>query len=78
MQKQRRGSQKTIVQPWGRVLAPPQGTHRTVSLSFSAGTKDLTKVEDGILWPSRRFLEHLPVNCTTNQSEQSFAHSGRR
>ena len=48
-QKQRRGSQETIAQPWGRVLAPPQGIHRTVSLSSSAGTKAPTKVEDGTL-----------------------------
>ena len=48
-QKQRRGSQEKIVQPWGRVLAPPQGIHRTVSLSSSAGTKAPTKVEDGTL-----------------------------
>ena len=33
MQRQGRGSQETIVQPWGRVLVPPQGIHITISLS---------------------------------------------
>ena len=39
MQKQERGSQETILQPWVRVLVPPQGTHVTVSLSSSAKLK---------------------------------------
>ena len=33
MQRQRRSSQETTVQPWGRVLFPPQGVHITISLS---------------------------------------------
>ena len=33
MQRQGRRSQETMVQPWDRVLVPPQGIHRTVSLS---------------------------------------------
>ena len=32
-QRQRRNSQETIVRPWGRVLALPQGIQETVSLS---------------------------------------------
>ena len=35
MQRQGRRSQETIVQPWGRVLVPPQGIH-IMSLSSSA------------------------------------------
>ena len=36
IQRQGRSSQKTIVQPWGRVLVPPQGIHITISLGSSA------------------------------------------
>ena len=36
MKRQGRNSQETIVQPWGRVLVPPEGIHRTVFLSSSA------------------------------------------
>ena len=32
-QRQRRSSEETIVQLWGRVLVPPQGIHRMISLS---------------------------------------------
>ena len=39
MQRQGRGSQETIVQPWGRVLALPQGIHIMLSLSSSAELK---------------------------------------
>ena len=38
MQRQERNSQETTVQPWGRVLVPPQGIH-TISLSSSAELK---------------------------------------
>ena len=31
LQRQERSRRETIVQPWGRVLVPPQGTHITVS-----------------------------------------------
>ena len=31
---QGRSSQETTVQPWGRVLVPPQGVYITISLSF--------------------------------------------
>ena len=34
MQKQGRSSQETAVQIWGRVLAQPQGIHRTISSEF--------------------------------------------
>ena len=39
MQGQGGSSQETTVQPWGRVLIPPQGTHTTISLSSSAELK---------------------------------------
>ena len=35
-------SHETTVQPWGRVLVPPQEIHRTVSLSLSAELKSPT------------------------------------
>ena len=38
MQRQGRNSQETAVQPWGRVLAPPQGMHIAISLSCFADT----------------------------------------
>ena len=41
MQRQGRSSQETIVQPWGRVLVPPQGIHIAISLS-SLRTKPST------------------------------------
>ena len=44
MQKQRRSSQETTVQPWGRVLVPLQGIYITIPLSSSAGTKASTQV----------------------------------
>ena len=47
MKKQRKSSQETILQCWGRVLVPPQGTYITVSLSSSARTKAPTHVEGG-------------------------------
>ena len=42
MQRQGRGSQETIVQPWGRVLVPLQGAHIRISLSSSAETNPAT------------------------------------
>ena len=39
MQRSRRSSQETIVQPWGRVLVPPQGIYITISLSSSTELK---------------------------------------
>ena len=70
MQRQGRSSQETIVPPWGRVLAPPQGIHRTISLSSSAGTKAPTQVGGGNFSLSSRFLEHRPVTSPpTNPKE---------
>ena len=45
MQRQARNSQETIVQPWGRVLVPPQGdTHNSMfKLFFRAINKSPTK-----------------------------------
>ena len=45
MQRQGRRSQDTIVQPWGRVLVPPQGIHITISLSCFADTEIPTRWE---------------------------------
>ena len=39
MQRQGRRSQETIVQPWGRVLVPPQELYITISLSCLADTE---------------------------------------
>ena len=39
MQRQERSSQETIVQPSGRVLVPPRGIHRAISLRSSAELK---------------------------------------
>ena len=41
MQRSERGSQETIVKPWGRVLVPPQEIY-TISLSLSAELKPPT------------------------------------
>ena len=38
-------SGEPIVQPWGRVLVPPQGTHITISLSCFADTETRTRWE---------------------------------
>ena len=38
-------SKETLVQPWDRVLVPPQGIHRTLSLSFYAETETPTRWE---------------------------------
>ena len=45
MQRQGRNRQETIVQPSGRVLAPPQGIHITISLSSFADTETPTRWE---------------------------------
>ena len=42
MWRQGRNSQETIVQPWGRVLVPPQGRYITISLSCFAETETPT------------------------------------
>ena len=68
MKKQRRSSQETIVQPWGRVLVPPQELY--ISLNFSIGTKAPTQVKDGNFRLSTRFLEHCSVTSPpTNQKK---------
>ena len=69
LQKQR-SSRERKVQPWGRVLVPPQGTHRTLSSISSIGTKAPTQIEDGNFRLSVRFLEHS-FDLTTNQAEES-------
>ena len=70
MQKQGGSNQETVVQSWGRVLVPPQGTHITTSLS-SAGAKAPTQMEDSNFRLSTGFLEHLPLASLPNQSEES-------
>ena len=39
MQRPGRSPQEEIVQPWGRVLVPPEGIYRTISVSLSAELK---------------------------------------
>ena len=68
MQKLRRSSQETIVQPWVRVLVPPQGIYITIPLSSSVGTKTSTQVEDG----KHKMPGTLSCYLTTNQSEESL------
>ena len=42
-QKQGRNSQETIVQPWGKILVPPQGICTTISLSSSEEPRPLPR-----------------------------------
>ena len=74
MQKQRRSSQETIVQPWGRVLVPTQGIYITIPLSSYAGTKVSTQVKDGNFRLSTRFLEHHPETLHTVEDKIGRAH----
>ena len=72
MQKQGRSSQETIVQPWVRVLVPPQGIYITITLNSSAGNKTPTQVEDVNFRLSTRSLENHPVTSDwlpTNQKK---------
>ena len=46
MQRPGRSSQEIIVQPWGKVLLPPQGTHVTIPLTLSAELKPHTQMEE--------------------------------
>lgn len=70
MQKSERSSQETIIQPWDRVLVPPQGIYLTKSLSSAVGTRVPTQVENGNFRLSTRFLEHCPVTSSlTNQKK---------
>ena len=50
MQRQGRNSQETVVQPWGRVLAPPQGMHIAISLSCFSDTEIPTGWDMLIAW----------------------------
>ena len=60
---------RTIVQQQSRVLVPLQRT-LTIPLSFSAGTKASTQVEDDDFMLSTRFLELHPVTLPpTNQKK---------
>ena len=42
MQRPEQSLQDTIEQPWGRILVPPPGIYRTISLSPSAELKPPT------------------------------------
>ena len=76
MQKQRRSSQETKMQLWGRVLVPPEAMCIT-SANSSGGTKPPSphphphpEVEDGNFGLSTRFLEHhLITSPPTNQKK---------
>ena len=79
MQRRGRSSQETRVQPWGRVLVSPQGTHRTVSLRCFADTETPTRWEkltaahkhiDPRPVGTRRLMRLTPDYFTTNQSEE--------
>ena len=67
MQKQRKGSQETIAQPWGKILVPPQGIYITITSSFSAGTNAPTQVKDGnFRLITRSLLPHCqPIGRTS-------------
>ena len=77
MQKQERSSQETVVQPWGRVLVPPQGIYITIPLSCLADTETPTrwkkyaahKHTDPRQAGTRRLMKLTPTYLTTNQSE---------
>ena len=43
MQDREEQSRETIMQPWGRVLVPPQGIHTTKSLSYFSDTETPTR-----------------------------------
>ena len=70
MQKQGRSSQEIIVQPWGRVLVPPQGIYIKISLSSSAATKAPTQVEGNNFRLGTRFLEHHPVTSQPTKQKK--------
>ena len=71
---------ETTVQPWGRVLVPPQGIHITISLSCFADTKTPTRWKKLIVCclqacrlqtvRTRRLMMQIPNYLTTNQSEE--------
>ena len=64
----KRSSQETIVQPWGKVLDPPQVKYTRISWRSSVGIKAPTQVEDGNFRLSPRFQKYHTVNSPpTNQ-----------
>ena len=69
MQKQRRSSQATEVQPWGRVLVLPEGIY-VKTPSSSVGTKAPTQVEDGDFTLNTRFLEHHPLTSLSTSHKK--------
>ena len=69
MQKQGRTSQ-TIVQPWGRILVPPQGYTEQYLWVLLQELKAPIQVKDGSFRLSTRCLEHCPVTSPpTNQKK---------
>ena len=72
MQKQGRNSQETIVQPWGRVLVPPQGTHITISLSSSAELKPHQMEDVNCLMKHSSFQRegHSLITLRTTEAHQ--------
>ena len=75
MQRQGRNSQERIVQPWGSVLVPPQGVHRTVSLSCFANTETPARWEN--LAVINRILSALSVNKGCHSHQLLFRCSAR-
>ena len=72
MQRPGRGSQETIVQPWGRVLVPPQGVHRTRSFEFSCRTKTLTKWKVYYLMKPSSFQKGGPPDLVLRPLNTNF------
>ena len=80
METREEQSKETIVQPWGRVLVPPQGIRRTISLSCFADSETPTRWEnlrvccpqhiDPRLFGTRRLMMPTPTYLPTNQSEE--------
>ena len=63
MQRQGRGSQERIVQPWGRVLLPPQGMYITIASELFRGvvSQFSCSVVSDSLWPHE--LQHARPPC---------------
>ena len=72
MQRQRRSSQETRVQPWGRVLVPPQGIHISVSLSSSTELKPPTNGGVNYLMKQSSFQRegHSLITSRTTKAHQ--------
>ena len=61
-------SEETRVQPWGRVLVSPQGTHRTVSLRCFADTETPTRWEKlTVCCPQA----HRPLTCWNQKADEA-------